>query len=99
MGMRRCSTYHLLDKLKDGITVDVGGFTHQFYGTLLVLLADTLAAHQLGGFKVGVGFSLRVCRDCMATKEMAQYKVSPHCHCLWVWGSSVYYCKCPILIL
>ena len=29
-------------------------------GTVLLTLADTLAAHQLGGFKVGVGFALRV---------------------------------------
>ncbi len=28
-------------------------------GTVLLTLADTLAAHQLGGFKVGVGFALR----------------------------------------
>ncbi len=32
-------------------------------------LADTLAvaAHSIGGFKVGVGFSLRMCRMCLAT--------------------------------
>ena len=41
----------------------------KIYGALLVTLADTLGAHQLGGFKVGVGFSLRICRTCMATKE------------------------------
>lgn len=45
------------------------------YGTVLVTLADTLAAHLLGGFKVGVGFSLRICRDCMAVKEDIQTKV------------------------
>lgn len=61
--------------IKDGITVVSGGRTHKFNGTVLVVLADTVAAHQLGGFKVGVGFSLRVCRDCMATKEMIQHKV------------------------
>lgn len=59
----------------DGITVDVNGSTHHFYGTVLLCLADTLGAHQLGGFKVGVGFSLRICRDCMATKEKIQEKV------------------------
>ena len=61
---------------QDGITVNVSGCSQQFYGTVLLVLADTLAAHQLGGFKVGVGFSLRVCRDCMATKEMIQDKVT-----------------------
>ena len=30
-------------------------------------LADTLAAHSIGGFKVGVGFSLRKCRMCLTT--------------------------------
>ena len=46
-----------------------------FRGTVLVTLADTLAAHQLGGFKVGVGFSLRKCRDCMATLDTMSTKV------------------------
>ncbi len=55
--------------------MDVEGVTHHFYGTVLLCLADTLAAHQLGGFKVGVGFSLRICRDCMATREDIQTKV------------------------
>lgn len=38
-------------------------------GGVLFALADTLAAHGIGGFKVGVGFSLRKCRVCMATRE------------------------------
>ena len=38
-------------------------------GAVLFALADTLAAHSLGGFKVGVGFSLRKCRMCLATQE------------------------------
>lgn len=53
----------------------VNGQVHKFHGTVLLMLGDTLAAHDLGGFKVGVGFSLRICRDCMATKEMIQEKV------------------------
>ena len=40
-----------------------------------MMLADTLAAHAIGGFKVGVGFSLRKCRGCMATKETMTDKV------------------------
>ncbi len=48
------------------------------HGTALVTLADTLAAHQLGGFKVGVGFSLRKCRNCMATLEQMSTKVSTY---------------------
>ena len=39
-------------------------------GAVACLLADTQAAHSIGGFKVGVGFAFRKCRDCLATKEM-----------------------------
>lgn len=44
-------------------------------GTVLFALADNLAAHSMGGFKVGVGFSLRKCRMCLATKEQVSKKV------------------------
>ena len=44
-------------------------------GSLLLFLADTLAAHQVGGFKVGVGFSHRKCRNCLATSDEIQEKV------------------------
>ena len=52
------------------------GREYSFHGTVLVALADTLAAHQLGGFKVCVRFSLRKCRDCMATIDTMSTKVS-----------------------
>ncbi len=42
--------------------------------TVLLMLADTLAAHAVGRYKVGVGFALRKCRDCMATKETMSQK-------------------------
>ena len=45
------------------------------HGTVLLLLADTMAAHQLCGFKVGVGRALRKCRDCNATFDLVQTKV------------------------
>ena len=44
-------------------------------GAILAVLADTQAAHALGGFKVGVGFSLRRCRNCLATMESYTNKV------------------------
>ena len=47
----------------------------QVTGSLLLFLADTLAAHQLGGFKVGVGFSHRKCRNCLATSDELNEKV------------------------
>lgn len=46
-----------------------------FYGTVIAFLADTMAAHEIGGFKVGVGFALRKCRECLATDDMIQTKV------------------------
>lgn len=45
-------------------------------GTVVTMLADTLAAHEIGGFKVGVSFSLRKCRMCLATKESMSENVS-----------------------
>lgn len=47
-------------------------------GGLLYCLADTLAAHHIGGFKIGVGFSLRKCRMCMATKDQISENVSKY---------------------
>lgn len=44
-------------------------------GGVLFLLADTLAAHSIGGFKVGVGFSLRKCRMCLPTKDQMSTKI------------------------
>ena len=38
-------------------------------GAVLLMLADTPAAHAIGGFKIGVRFTVRKCRHCMATKE------------------------------
>ena len=40
-----------------------------------MMLADTQTAHSIGGFKVGVGFTLRKCRDCLATGETMKYNV------------------------
>ena len=39
-------------------------------GAVVSLLADTQAAHSIGGFKVGVGFAFRKCRNCLATKSL-----------------------------
>ncbi len=50
-------------------------------GGVLFALADTLAAHSIGGFKVRVGFALRKCRMCLATKEQLSTKVTTHHNC------------------
>jgi len=44
-------------------------------GAVLAMLADTQAAHSIGGFKIGVRFSLRKCRNCLATKETMSVKI------------------------
>ena len=44
-------------------------------GAVLAVFADTQAAHSLGGFKVGIGFSLRQCRNCLATKDTMRFQV------------------------
>jgi len=61
--------------------MEVDRRVHSIRGTVLVTLADTLAAHQLGGFKVGVGFALRKCRHCMATFDDMQSKVRVSLNC------------------
>ena len=45
-------------------------------GAVLAMLADTQAAHSIGDFKIGVGFSLRKCRNCLATKDTMSVRVS-----------------------
>lgn len=58
------------------MTITINGERLQFRGAVVALLADTLAAHDLGGFKVGVGFALRKCRLCLATNADIQTKVN-----------------------
>lgn len=69
--------YHLLLMILkslycDGIHVKIGGDNKIFYGALLAFLADTLAAHTVGGFKCSMSFALRVCRSCMVTPNELQ---------------------------
>jgi thymidine kinase len=54
-----------------GIDVLVNGVNHNFKGALLAFLGDTLALHEVGGFKMSVSRALRICRTCMATSEKA----------------------------
>lgn len=52
-------------------------------GAVLFALTDTLASHSMGGFKIGVGFSLRKCRMCLATRDQLSTKVFGHTVCGW----------------
>ncbi len=55
-----------------GLTVCLNDTTRVYKVGLLAVLADTLAAHALGGFKESMSFARRICRSCMATTEQIQ---------------------------
>jgi len=44
-------------------------------GAVLAMLVNTQAAHANGGFKIRVGFSLRKCRNCLATMDAMSARV------------------------
>ena len=57
------------------MVLQTNGIANHFCGTVVAFLVDTLASHEIGGFKVGVGFALRKCRICLATQDTKQTKV------------------------
>lgn len=61
----------LKDLYCDGITVSFGGEEHTIYGALFAFLADTLAAHLVGGFKESMSFptDMPVMHDNLTTNE------------------------------
>ena len=56
----------------DGVVLQNGSDSRTYFGALLAFLADTAAAHKVGGFKESVSFANRICRSCMATKSSSQ---------------------------
>ena len=56
----------------DGLSIKVGDNNVILNGGLIAFLADSLAAHAIGGFKGSMSFSLRVCRTCMVTPDQIQ---------------------------
>ena len=64
---------------QNGVTMTINGVPVTLRVISIVFLADTLAAHQLGGFKIGVGWSFQKCRDCLATRRDIQSKVLECC--------------------
>lgn len=42
--------------------------------TLVAIIADNLASHQIGGLKIGFARGFRKCRFCMATDADIQYE-------------------------
>ena len=77
--------------MQGGLKFFRNGSELTLHGTVLVALADTMAAHQLGGFKVGVGFAVRICRDCMDVREDIQIKVIAACTSFATW------CGCSLI--
>lgn len=65
--------------------MSICGMKRVVRGAVLFALAVTLAAHSIGGFKVGVGFSLRKCRMCLATKEQMSSMVRYVYTCMYVY--------------
>ncbi len=58
-----------------GLSVTFQGSEYTFEGVLVAFLGDTPAANKGGGFKEGVSFALRKCRQCLATDPEIQTKV------------------------
>ena len=54
-------------------------FNIRYYGSLIAILADSLAAHTIGGFKQSMSFALRICRSCMATTDQIQTGFTENC--------------------
>ena len=59
--------------------MNIRGQKRTIKGTVLLFLADTPAAHSIGGFKCGVGLALRKCRHCLATQADIAKNVSRTC--------------------
>ena len=74
-----------------GVTITIHGRSMFIQGGVLFALADTLAAHDIGGFKVGVGFSLRKCRMCMATRDQMSVQVNASILYCLIKGIVLYY--------
>ena len=47
-----------------------------FQGALITFIGDTPANNRVGGFKESVSRSFRICRQCLATNQDVQEKVS-----------------------
>ena len=64
-----------------GVTVEVKfDLSYTFKGALLAFLADILANHLLGGFKLSFSFAFRSCRTCMLpTSDFSKHVVDDEC--------------------
>ncbi|XP_061734388.1 uncharacterized protein LOC133537390 [Nerophis ophidion] len=65
---------HDLIELYNGVRVDTSNGERTIYGALLSVCGDTLAQHEVAGFKEGVGFAYSKCRHCECNFEDMQNK-------------------------
>lgn len=63
---------HDLIELQNGVRVDASNGERAIYGALLSVCGDTLAQHEVAGFKEGVGFAYSKCRHCECNFEDMQ---------------------------
>lgn len=65
---------HDLIALYNGVQVNTSNGERTIYGALLSVCGDTLAQHEVAGFKEGVGFAYSKCRHCECNFEDMQNK-------------------------
>lgn len=61
-----------LVRLYDGVKINTGNGERKIFGALVSICGDTLAQHELCGFKEGVGFAFSKCRQCECSFEDMQ---------------------------
>jgi len=71
-----------LQTLFQGVELDIPRYgPRRYFGKVCFVLADTLAAHSLGGFKEGVGGANKPCRTCEVNRvSMAYIHFADECH-------------------
>ncbi|XP_028297234.1 uncharacterized protein LOC114459068, partial [Gouania willdenowi] len=63
---------HDLTELCDGVQLVTANGERTIYGALMSVCGDTLAQHEVAGFKIGVGFAYSKCRHCECKFEDMQ---------------------------
>ncbi|XP_034057976.1 uncharacterized protein LOC117536966 isoform X2 [Gymnodraco acuticeps] len=68
-----------LKLLYNGVKIQTQNGEMDLFGALISLCGDTLAQHELAGFKEGVGFAYSKCRHCECTFEDMQINFDEQC--------------------
>lgn len=64
--------YEDLQLLYNGVKILTQNGEMDLFGAVVSVCGDTLAQHELAGFKEGVGFAYSKCRHCECTFEEMQ---------------------------